>query len=87
MPDELRLWCDVGLLTWDGRILELFPNTGKDSAWRVHAATVVRWELEPRKNVSLLKVWTSAKHYEAALVTDADESMMRHIMAEVDTVA
>jgi hypothetical protein len=83
---ERRVWCEEGMLCWDGRILEMFPTDGRDHAWRLHAATVVEWEVEARRGVSLLKVRPNKKHYESALVSDQDLPLVRQIMAEVDAV-
>jgi len=77
---------DEGLLSWDGRVLELFPTNGKATHWRVHAATVVRWELEQRRGVSLLKVYDHERHYENVLVADAQRPLVEALMAEVDAV-
>lgn len=84
MDDERRVTTQEGLLTWDGRVLELFPTDGKDNRWRVHVDTLVRWELEPRKGCALLKLFTHPKHYRSTLIDDAALPMLRSLMADVD---
>jgi hypothetical protein len=84
MDGERRVTTREGLLTFDGRVLEIFPTDGKDNRWRVHAATVVRWELEQRKGCALLKVFTHPKHHRSTLVDDVALPAVRALMAEVD---
>ena len=78
------MWTEEGLLTWDGSVLELFKNDGKTGAWRVHALTIVRWEIEQRRGLFLLKVFDHERHYESALVADSQRPMIESMMAEVD---
>jgi hypothetical protein len=83
---ETRIWVDEGLLVWDGSVLELFRNDGKTGAWRLHALTVQRWEAQAlRGERSLLKIWDSAKHYEAATVATTQLVAMTAVMAEIES--
>jgi hypothetical protein len=84
--EERRVRTAEGLLTWDGRVLEYFKTDGRSGAWRVHAATILKWELDQRKNVTLLKVYDNERHYESALIADHDVQTLRAILAEVDAV-
>lgn len=77
---------EEGLLTWDGSVLEHFSTDGRDNSWRVHAATVQRWEIEQRRGVSLLKAYYTDKHCKSALVADSSRPMIQALMAEVDAV-
>lgn len=83
MSTERQVWTREGLLTWDGRVLELFKTDGKTGEWRVHALTIVRWEIEQRRGAFLLKVFDHEKHYESALVDDAQRPVIDSLMAEV----
>ena len=84
MDNELCITTQEGLLTWDGRVLELFATDGKDNHWRVHVATIVRWELEHRRGCVLLKLFTHPKHYRSTLVDDATLPTLQSLMAELD---
>ncbi len=84
--DEQRLWTEDGLLTWDGRVLELFPTNGKDRSWRLHAATVLRWESQQHRGVAQVRIFDHAKHYEVVVVTDAQLPWIEAVMAQVEAV-
>ncbi|MGI9644901.1 MAG: hypothetical protein ACR2O6_06285 [Ilumatobacteraceae bacterium] len=87
--DERRLPVHDGFVTWDGRVLELFWTDRKPSEWRIHAATVVRWEFKEHGDLLQLRLHLADKRnrWMPVLVDPRDVPLAEQILSEVDQIS
>ena len=75
-----------GILSFDGRVFVFFDDRQRTSAWRIHAAHVLDWELEPRKGMSRVKVMVAKRNFQNVLVEDTHLPAFERLRVAVDAV-
>lgn len=73
-----------GLLSFDGRVLELFRGDGMQGSWRLHARLITAVEQERRKDRILFRFYTAPKFYESASVSLEREQAAVDLAARVE---
>lgn len=75
-----------GVLSFDGRVIEFFDDRRRTSSWRIHAAHVVDWQLEPRRSMSQVRIMVTRREFQNVLVEDAQLRAFEQLRAAVDAV-
>lgn len=72
-----------GMLIWDGRVLELFRNDGKQGAFRLFGDHVRSTHVERRKDRLLVKFEVTDRFYESVEVGFEHEAAITDIIAQL----
>ena len=72
-----------GTLVWDGRVLELFRNDGKQGSFRVLGDHVQSTEIERRKDRLHVKFAVTDRFYEAVEVGLDQEAAITDLIARL----
>ncbi len=74
-----------GMLCFDGRVLELFRNDGRESPWRLHGALIIDIEQERRSDRIHVRFHTTPKFYESAELTFDGEPLLQKLLKALDS--
>ena len=72
-----------GTLVWDGRVLELFRDDGKQGAFRLLASHIVSTEIERRKDRLFVKFNVTDRFYEAVEVAFDHEPAITGLVSQI----
>lgn len=70
----------IGVLAWDGTALEMFRTDGRTGSFRLHGATIHRWEIEPHKKGPVLQVWFAPALREISILGPSDTDAVTAFM-------
>ena len=73
-----------GILSFDGRVVELFRTDGRQGAWRLHARLITAIEQDRRRDRIELRFQTTPKFYESAQVLLTDEASALDLVRAVE---